>query len=386
MAPPPTATASKRPPVKLSWDQVLAWRMHQHHLVERVPAEKVFDVTNDICLLHAQLLSSAELSLWARIDGLEANWLENALWDERKFVKTWAMRGTLHLIPARDYPNWQGALNGYQHYLKPSWLRGFRVTEEEMDALLPAISSALDGGSMLTREELAEAVVRKTDFPSLGEKLRDSWGALLKPASFQGRLCFAPNRDRNAQFTTPDLWLDGYQPVPPEEGLELMTRRYLRAFGPATREDYARWSAHTPAAAGRMIKSLGDEVTEVEVEGYTAWMRTEDAAAAVEAGPGGTVRLVPAFDPWVIGASRSVDAQCPDAFRERVYRKQGWISPVLLVDGRMHGIWNVENKGGRTSVTIEPFTDVPAKVRKAAEAEAARLAGFTGGRLELSWG
>jgi hypothetical protein len=69
----------------------------------------------------------------------------------------------------------------------------------------------------------------------------------------------------------------------------------------------------------------------------------------------------------------------------RVYRPQGWLSPVLLVDGRMAGVWRHEVNGSRVRVAIEPFARLPRAVRRAAEAEAARLAGWMGGELELTW-
>jgi len=69
----------------------------------------MLEVAAAICGLHAQLMSSAELTLWARVAGLEPDAVQRALWDDRSLVKTWAMRGTLHLLPAADYPLWQPA-------------------------------------------------------------------------------------------------------------------------------------------------------------------------------------------------------------------------------------------------------------------------------------
>jgi Winged helix DNA-binding domain len=76
----------------------------------------------------------------------------------------------------------------------------------------------------------------------------------------------------------------------------------------------------------------------------------------------------------------------PGPFKARVYRPQGWLSAVLLVGGRMDGIWRQETKGRRLLVTIEPFAGPPpAWARRAAKAEAERLAAFTGAQLELRW-
>ena len=75
----------------------------------------------------------------------------------------------------------------------------------------------------------------------------------------------------------------------------------------------------------------------------------------------------------------------PASLKGRVYRPQGWLSPVLLVDGRVAGVWRHEKKGRRLAVRVEPFSGPPAWVQEAAEEEAERLAGFLGGQLELGW-
>ena len=69
----------------------------------------------------------------------------------------------------------------------------------------------------------------------------------------------------------------------------------------------------------------------------------------------------------------------------RVYRSQGWLSPVLLVDGRMEGVWRHERKGGRLIIDIEPFAKQPEWVRRATEEEAEQLSRFLGGEPELTW-
>jgi len=92
-------------------------------------------VTARIAGLHAQVMSSAELTLWARLDGLEPDAVRRALWEERTLIKTWAMRGTLHLLPAAELPLWQAARRTTRLWEAASWLRGFGVTREELAQL-----------------------------------------------------------------------------------------------------------------------------------------------------------------------------------------------------------------------------------------------------------
>ena len=94
---------------------------------------------------------------------------------------------------------------------------------------------------------------------------------------------------------------------------------------------------------------------------------------------------MPAFDQYVVSAPRDADAVLPSEHRPAVYRKQGWLSPALLVDGAIAGVWEHERAGDRLAVNIAPFAKQPKTVREAAEREAARLAGFLGGEPQVTW-
>jgi hypothetical protein len=371
--------------IELTWPQALTWRLRRHHLIDRAPPEEMLEVAGRIGGLHAQVMSSAELTLLARVEGLEPDAVQRALWDERSLVKLWAMRGTLHLLPAAELGTWLAALGTYDHYLKPVWLRGFEITREELERLIDAIGEALDGQT-LTREELGAEVARITGSAEIQEKVQGSWGPYLKPASFRGRLCFAPSDGQRVRFTRPDAWLGReLREADAGEALREVTRRHLAAFGPATREDLARWWGVQPAQGGRMLKALGEEVVEVDVEGTAGWMLRDHAEEAAASEPARTARLLPGFDMWVIGAARDAAALLDPAEKKRVYRNQGWISPVLLVNGRMEGVWKHERKGKRLQVALKPFGKLPKWARGEVEREAERLAGFLGGALELRW-
>jgi hypothetical protein len=366
----------------LTWNDILAWRARRHGLLSRAPVPEALGIVSRLCGLHAQLMSSAELSLWARVAELPREWVANALWEDRTLVKTWATRGTLHLLARSELPTWLGALGTYRHYRKPAWYRAFGITEAELDALCAAVSDALDGPP-LTREALAGAVAEGTGIAHLEDKVRQGFGAYLKPAAFQGRLCFAPNDGRNVRFTRPDLWVDGDGTPAPDgpAALAAVARRYLDAYAPATREDLGRWWGVSPAEAGRLLRGLGDAVEEVEVDGVTAVLPAGAADEAAGAEPSGSLRLLPAFDPLVVGATRQ-GLVTPVAHRDAVYRPQGWLSPVICVDGRIAGTWRHERKGAALEVELAPWETVD---RAAAEAEAASLAAFLGGELRLRW-
>jgi uncharacterized protein YcaQ len=369
----------------LTWSSVLAWRMRRQHLAVR--ADDPLRVVSDIAGVHAQVVSSAELTLWARVDGLSPGWLDDALWQRRVLVKTWAMRGTLHLLLADELAEYVGALARLRprHHV-PAWQRAYGLTLEQADAMLAAVADAL-AGEPLTREQLAAAVGSRVGDAAVAERLGSGFGELLKPAAFTGDLCFAPNDGRLVRFTRPASWLKDFTPPGPSESAAAdVVRTYLRAYGPAPREQFQRWFGMTsPAEAGRWIAALGDEVVEVDVEGSRGWMLASDVEEAAAASPSGAVRLLPAFDHYVVAAPRDADAVLAAAHRARVYRPQGWLSPVLLVDGRIAGVWSHEVKGDRVAVAVEAFGRVGRDVKGAVEAEAERLAAFLGGEAQLAW-
>src|SRR5579862_8663494 len=115
--------------VKLSWPRAAAWRVRRHHLDRRAPAGSMLAVASRLCGLHAQVMSSAELTAWARVEKLDRAAVQRALWEDRTLVKTWAMRGTLHLLQSSELPMWRAALQTSRRFLRPqAWKKYFGIT------------------------------------------------------------------------------------------------------------------------------------------------------------------------------------------------------------------------------------------------------------------
>ena len=367
----------------LTWAQVHAWRLSRHHLTERAPHAQALAVVEEICGLHAQMMSAAELALWARVADVTPDDVREALWTRRALVKTWAMRGTLHLLTAEMFPVYVAAARSRAHYRKPSWLKYHGVTLAEIEAIIDAVPVVLDG-RCLTREELADEIARVLQAPHVGELLRSGWGALLKPAAFHGYLCFGPSQGQAVTFVRPDQWLGGLRTVDPDQAQQDVLRHYLTAYGPATREEFERWWAMEPRDAKRVFAGLAGELAAVTVEGRpaVALAATVDALAALPEPSG--VRLLPNFDPYVVALARESAYLLPDGCKDRVYRTAGWISPVVLVAGRIAGVWEYEKQRGRIQVTVEPFAPLSAEVQRGIAAEVERLGAFLGAPAEVT--
>jgi hypothetical protein len=365
--------------MEYTWEQAIAWRMRRHFLVERVSPDDLVAVAARLGGLHAQLMSSVDLALWARIEGLHQGAVAEALWKARTLVKVWAMRSTLHVLPAIDLGTW---LAGARIWKAGVW----PFKNPEAIPFAEYIDQALRG-KILTRAELAMTVKTLGANPKTADAMLGSWSAHLCYASFFGYLCFAPSEGAQARFTHPATWLrrPPKQPVP-NEAFDSLTLRYLGAYGPATPLDLGpRWWGINQTEAKRRLAALGDRASQITIDGERYWMRTADIAELAAAQPvRESVRLLPAFDQWVVCASRQVPALLDAKRRQRIYRLQGWVSPVLLVNGHMAGVWKHERQGKMLSVQIEPFAKLPRWTRTHIAAEAERLAGFLGGDLKLT--
>lgn len=358
--------------------QVRAFRLARQHLTDPLPAERLAEIVADVGGIQAQVMSAAELALWARSRDLTPGHVRAGLWERRDLVKTWSMRGTLHLLPAFEFPLWAAALATRSGWRKRPWLRAFGVTIEEMEALIATLDAKLDGSGK-TREEVAGLLS-----PKLRDSLMHGWGTLLKPAAYEGALCFGPNRGRNVTFVHPADWLGGLEEQDSDEATKEIFRRYVRAYGPATHEDFARWwgGGAGVGPARRILQSIQDELEEVEAEGRRAWVMAGDAELMRSLDPPRSVHLLPNFDLYTLHY-RPRDAFVPPGRLDGVFRTAGWISPVVLLNGAVAGVWEQKKRARKVELRVEPFVRLTKAATKGIERETKRLEEFLSAPVEL---
>jgi uncharacterized protein YcaQ len=349
---------------------VRAFRLARHHLTDPLPAERLTEVVSAVGGIQAQVMSAAELAIWARSEGLSRDDVQESLWQRRELVKTWCMRGTLHLLPAADWPLWSAALRHRAQWRRPAWLRWFGMSLEEMEELIATIGARLDADGK-TREEVAALAPEhlRADF------LR-GWGSHLKPAAYEGVLVFGPNRGRNVTFVHPQAWLGAPGTVDSEDAGRELFRRFVRTYGPATHQDFAAWwGGGVVGTARQLLRSLEDELELVEAEGREAWVLAEDAELLRSLDPPRSIHLLPVFDVYTLHY-RPRETFLPQGVYDRVYRTAGWISPVVLVDGAVAGVWEHKKRARRLDVRVELFVRETKRLRAGIESRAKRLGEF----------
>jgi len=369
----------------LKWHQINAWRLLQHCLSPRLKRRNFVKAVTRTGGIQAQVMSAAELALWARVDGLSPEDVQSALWQDRTLIKTWAMRGTLHLLSASELPLYVAARSAHE---TRNWLKYFTyygITPAQYESFIAAVPQIL-GSEPMTREQLATALAKHIGAPELrGRLLSSSWGSLWKPSALRGDLCFGPNQGRNVTFVRPSQWIGKWQSVEPHLALQEMARRYLRAYGPATPEDFARWWELRIVPARKLFQSIEDELEVVDVEGWRALALRTTLEPMQRLKAPGAVRLLPLFDAYVLGLGRDLEPLLPKAYKSQVFRPQGWISAVVLVDGCMKGVWEYKIRRSQTIVKINMFSSLKASIIEYIEAEAERLGIFLNTKVVLEY-
>ncbi|MFF3225960.1 DNA glycosylase AlkZ-like family protein [Nocardia suismassiliense] len=268
------------------------------------------------------------------------------------------MRGTLHALTPDLAAAYLSLLASARTWERPVWERNFGASPAEVAALTERVREVLDG-AVLTREELVDAIIADPAFHRLGEQLRSGWGALLKPLAWQGAICHGPAQGSKITFADPAQLVDGWPGLPePDAAAPPAITAYLGAYGPATPEAFDAWlsrgSLRKPVLR-RWFSELGETVTEVEVEGRSGYLLTEHLDELAATKPTKAVHLLGGFDQYILGPGTADTVLLPGDHRAKVSRTAGWISPIVVVGGRIAGTWEL----AEDTVTVAMFDGAP---------------------------
>jgi hypothetical protein len=197
-------------------------------------------------------------------------------------------------------------------------------------------------------------------------------------AAAQGVICFGPDRNGDRCFVLVEDWLRKSKPRERDAALTELAIRYLRSHGPAAPADLAYWSGIRVGDANRAWKSIAARLVEVETAHGAGWMLRSNQGEA----PKGVVRLLPAFDEYVLGW-RDRGLAVAAEHRAKVNRGGGWLHPVLVVDGQIVATWRTATETKQLRIDLAPFAPITAAAKRAVATEAKDVAAYLGVRVVL---
>ncbi len=319
--------------------------------------------------VQAQDYSSALWAIGLRSPGSTEQDVERAV-AERKIIRTWPMRGTLHFVAADDV-RWMLRL------LTPRVLAGTarRVRELELDDATFAkcrkvLVRALQGGRCLTREAVLEQLERAGISPAGGR----GYHILFRLAQ-EELICFGPRSGKAHTFVLLDEWIPPSRTGDREESLAELARRYFSSHGPATLQDFVWWSGLAVADARAGIAGASGKLACVRIAGVEHWGPEE---TPVEKSAGDGVSFLPAFDEYLLGY-RDRGAALDAVHSGKVNPgNNGVFMPTVLLRGRVGATWKRVVRKKAVAVTVQPFAPLRKTDRAALAAAAQHHARFLG--------
>lgn len=317
-------------------------------------AATVVDAVRHVVALQGQDVRATRLAVRARTTGLTAAAVDDAV-ARGEVVRTWAMRGTLHLLAAADL-RW--VTNTFGPY--------FRDRQRPRRLRLGLDDAACEHGvrrlQTFLREPMTRAeIVERVDLDLAGQAAPYFLGF----AAFAGVICRGPERGSEPTYVLVDDWVRGGRD-------DLLALRYLHGYGPAAPEDLAVWSGLPLTTARKAFDDVRDLIEPVE-----GGFRLRDAAH----GEAPSTRLLGHFDTFLLGyRERAV----PPEHAKSIQTGGGFVMPSVSVSGRIRGTWSVESTPDHLGIAVTPFTTIPARLIEQLSAEVADLGRFLGRSAELS--
>jgi hypothetical protein len=287
---------------------------------------------------------------------------------ERRIVRTWPMRGTLHFVSAAD-ARWLLALLTPRVIARAaSRYRQLELDDEVFDRSAALLIGALEGDRQLPRRALYE--VLEADGIATGNQRGVH---ILGRLAQEGMLVISGTEKNQPSFALLEEWLPPGRMLKGEEALAEVTRRYFTSHGPATVHDLAWWSGLTITEVRRGLELVGTELEHEESEGESYYFSPDVTPASEQPS---TVHLLPAFDEYLL-SYRDRDAVLDPAYKQRINPgNNGMFSPLIVMNGRVVGTWRRSFKRGKVVITTSPFDSFSESDHELIHVVATRYASF----------
>ena len=287
---------------------------------------------------------------------------------ERRIVRTWPMRGTLHFVAAEDV-RWMSALMTPRVIASSQarLLREFELDDAVLACCRKVLVKALRDGQSLTRSDLY-ATLEKAGIATGKQRGIHITGRLAQ----EGLLCLGPRADKQPTFVLLDEWVVAHRAMEREQALAELARRYFRSHGPATVQDFAWWSGLTLKDVRLAIQLAGTDLEQETIDGRV-YLHADVASATGEElrAP----QLLPAFDEYLVAyrdRSDALDAR----FSRQVIGINGLFNASLVIDGRIVGTWKRSLDPTGIVIELSPFRALPRKELKALDNVTRRYGDF----------
>ena len=309
--------------------------------------------------VQAQDYSGAKWALGQRLQNASDDVVERAF-AKGDVLRTHLLRPTWHFVAAADI-RWLLMLTAPRvHAANAHMYRKLEIDAALVRRSHAALTKALASGAQLTRDELRDVFARAS-VPTKGE-LR--MGYIMMYAELEGLVCSGARRGKQFTYSLLDERAPSARISDRNEALAELARRYFASRGPATVQDFAKWSGLTITDCRSGLEAVEDLLEHEVVDGSEYW---QSAAKAVAHGRSTIAHVLSIYDEYVSGyKDRSAIGSASVA--KRLLAMGNALSGIILVNGQIIGTWKRTFVGQVVHVRLQPFTPLKKAERTAVDA------------------
>jgi len=329
--------------------------------------------------MQGQDFPSVKWSIGIRVPGSTDADVE-AAFSAGTIVRSWPIRGTLHVTAAEDLP-WMLELLGARIVDGAASRRAaLKLDERTLGRARELAIRRLEGGMTATRDDLLAA------FDAGGVSTEGQRGYhLLFHLSVTGTLCLGPVEGKEQAFALLGEWVKKPRRLERDQALGELARRYFVSHGPATLADYSGWAKLTVKDARTGLALARKELVELTVDGATYFMAAsaEGLLATVGSQVRESVVALPGFDEYILGYKERGAVLAPTHAGTIVPGGNGVFMPTIVVGGQVRGTWRRKAKAKETVVEALPFERLSRAERLAFSSAAGSWGRFTGATVRM---
>ena len=344
-----------------------------HQLVVHSAFNKPGDVVHWLGAVQAQDYPAALWGIGMRTRGATARSIEQAI-AEKKIVRTWPMRGTLHFVSPQDVRWMLAHLTARKVAGAASRFRNLRLDGATFMRSEKILYKALEGKHRLTRDALY-TLLERNHISCAGQRgIHILWRLAQEQL-----ICFGPREGNQHTFVLFDEWIPPTSLLSRDEALNELALRFFNSHGPATIKDFAWWSGLSLREAKASIKSAASDLDNVTIDDEQYWMPRKQAVASSN---GNEAHFLPAFDEYLVSYKDRSFAVKP-RYAKRMHPGGGILNPTIVCDGRIVGTWKRSIHNHTVEVHIHPFGRMGKTERSCIEQASERYGMFLGKEIVL---
>lgn len=308
--------------MKYSLIEILWCSLFNQHLLE--PTDDIDLLVRDTCGVQAQYLHFALQAIKARHSNKEPY--------TQNLIRTWTVRGTLHLISETDYDMFIKSTQNEWFHRWSVYLNKY-LSPNEREYWRSRILELIKGG-IRSKEELSLELKKGNTDSDIINIILSPWGGILKDLAYQGKIIYdglLNNKFKEIQFKAG---------MDESESKKELLLRYISSYGPATVQDFAYWSQFKISESKALIKEVRDSLSTIsDVEGNEYYYVPQNNTRYDCPIP--RVIYLISFDPLLLAYKDKRRFLKPE-YNKLVFTKNGYVNSVIIYDGQAIGIWKKE--------------------------------------------